>query len=94
MEVSVRELKNHLSEYLRRMQAGEVVVVTARGKPLAQLIPVSEAPEETEAAAIERLRGQSGVRPAATGKPEGARNPIPWKPGQRKLSDLVLDDRE
>ncbi|HEX9592775.1 MAG TPA: type II toxin-antitoxin system prevent-host-death family antitoxin [bacterium] len=94
MEVSVRELKNHLSEYLRRMQAGEVVVVTSRGKPLAQLMPVTETPDETEAAAVERFRGQPWVRPAAGGKPEGARNPIPWQPGQKKLSDLVLEDRE
>jgi prevent-host-death family protein len=94
MEVSVRELKNHLSTYLRRMQAGEVVIVTSRGKPLAQLTPVSVTPEETEAAAIERLRAQPWVRRGTGDKPTGARTPIPWKRGQKKLSDLVLADRE
>ncbi len=32
MDVPVRDLKNRLSEYLRRAQAGEDIVVTSRGK--------------------------------------------------------------
>ena len=43
MEVSVRELKDHLSEYLRRVQAGERVVVTDRKRPIAEIGPVPEA---------------------------------------------------
>lgn len=38
----VRELKNHLTSYLRRTQAGESVVVTDRGRPVAILGPVPE----------------------------------------------------
>ena len=30
MEVSVRDLKDHLSEYLRRVERGERVIVTDR----------------------------------------------------------------
>ena len=37
--VGVRELKNHLSECLRRVRAGEWIVVTDRGKPVAELSP-------------------------------------------------------
>ncbi len=37
MEVSVRELKNHLSEYLRRARAGEMINVTSRGRVVATL---------------------------------------------------------
>jgi prevent-host-death family protein len=33
MHVGVRELKQHLSEYLDRVASGEVVVVTDRGVP-------------------------------------------------------------
>lgn len=33
--VGVRELKNRLTQYLRRAKAGEDVVVTDRGKPIA-----------------------------------------------------------
>ena len=37
-DVGVRELKQHLSEYLDRAEAGEVVRVTDRGRPKAMLV--------------------------------------------------------
>jgi len=37
--VGVRELKNRLSEYLRRVRQGETVLVTDRGKVVAQVGP-------------------------------------------------------
>ena len=36
-QVSVRELKTHLSEWLARAQAGEVVEVTSHRKPIARI---------------------------------------------------------
>jgi prevent-host-death family protein len=36
--VSVGRLKARLSEYLRRVKAGEEIVVTDRGKPVARLV--------------------------------------------------------
>lgn len=40
VEVGVRELKSHLSSYLARVQAGEDVVVTERGRPIARLTTI------------------------------------------------------
>jgi prevent-host-death family protein len=40
MEVSVREFKDHLSEYLRRVERGERLVVTDRKRPIAEIGPV------------------------------------------------------
>jgi prevent-host-death family protein len=40
MDVGVRELKQHLSEYLERAAKGEVIRVTDRGQPKALLCPV------------------------------------------------------
>ncbi len=37
--VGVRELKNKLSEYLRRVRLGESVLVTDRGEVVAELLP-------------------------------------------------------
>ena len=37
--VGVRELKNRLSEYLRRLRAGESVLVTDRGEVVAEFSP-------------------------------------------------------
>lgn len=38
--VPIARLKARLSEYLRRVKAGEVVIVTDRGKPVARLAPL------------------------------------------------------
>jgi len=40
---SVAELKAKLSEYLARAKAGEEVLVTERGRPVAKLVPVAGA---------------------------------------------------
>ena len=37
MQVGIRELKAHLSEYVGKAAAGEHIVVTDRGRPVAQL---------------------------------------------------------
>jgi prevent-host-death family protein len=43
MNVGVRELKEHLSEYIERAARGEVIRVTDRGRPRAILAPLPEA---------------------------------------------------
>lgn len=40
MDVGVRELKEHLSEYLERAARGEIIRVTDRGQPKAILAPI------------------------------------------------------
>jgi prevent-host-death family protein len=39
MEISVRELKAWLSEYLRKLKSGEEITVTAHGKAVGRLLP-------------------------------------------------------
>jgi prevent-host-death family protein len=38
-QVGVRELRDHLSQYLDRVKAGTEVVVTEHGLPIAYLVP-------------------------------------------------------
>ncbi len=42
-EVGVHEAKTHLSRLLRRVAAGEEIVIAKSGKPVARLVPI-EAP--------------------------------------------------
>ncbi|MEW6490721.1 MAG: type II toxin-antitoxin system prevent-host-death family antitoxin [Thermodesulfobacteriota bacterium] len=42
---AVSELKASLSEFLARVKAGEEVVVTERGRPVARLVPLARAAE-------------------------------------------------
>jgi len=41
--VKIRELKKHLSSYLRLVRSGETIVVTDCGEPIAELRPPGEA---------------------------------------------------
>jgi prevent-host-death family protein len=65
--VGVRELKNSLSEQLRRVKGGEVIIVTEHGKPVAELSAVREAPDWARAMAArgELILGR-GEKPKGT----------------------------
>lgn len=39
-DVSVRELRNHTADVLRRVEAGEVVRITVDRRPVAELVPL------------------------------------------------------
>ena len=43
---AVAELKENLSKYLRQVKAGEKVLVTERGVPVAELVPVGSRPAD------------------------------------------------
>lgn len=44
--VNVHEAKTHLSRLLRRVAAGEEVVIAKSGRPVARLVPVGAQPRE------------------------------------------------
>ena len=41
MEAGIRELKDNLSRYIRRIEGGERIAVTAHGRVVAELVPPS-----------------------------------------------------
>jgi prevent-host-death family protein len=88
MSVNVRELKAHLSEYLRRVQRGEEIVVTSRGKEVGRLLGPRRASPDPQDAAVARLRAQPWVRPATAGRFTVPDRPLPVAPG---TSEQVLD---
>ena len=46
---AVSELKALLSKYLSQVKAGEEVVITDRGKPIAKIVPIARADTEIPA---------------------------------------------
>ena len=61
--VGIRELRQDLSRYLRRVRRGERLVVTERGRPLAVLSPWAEEGDVIDqlVAAGRMRRGAGGV---------------------------------
>jgi antitoxin (DNA-binding transcriptional repressor) of toxin-antitoxin stability system len=43
METGIRELKDNLSRYIRRIESGERISVTAHGRVVAELVPPGQA---------------------------------------------------
>jgi antitoxin (DNA-binding transcriptional repressor) of toxin-antitoxin stability system len=62
--VAVRELKNRLSAYLREVARGEVVLVTDRGRVVAELRrPSGDLPPTTVDGALARLHAEGSLMP-------------------------------
>ncbi len=60
IEVNVAHLRQHLQDYLRRAQSGEVVRITSRGRVIARLVPDEESGDAAERY-IAGLRGHCTV---------------------------------
>lgn len=50
------EAKTKFSALLERVEQGEQILITRRGKPVARLMPIATAGKEKVSAAMERLR--------------------------------------
>ena len=80
-EVGIRELRDHLSRYLDEVQQGNDVIVTDRGRAIAQIVPMSG---ETT---LDRLIREGRVTPA---KVRERSRPTPIK-AKGTVSDLVKE---
>lgn len=63
-DLGVRELRQNLSVYLRRVKAGETFEVTERGRPVALLSPLT-APETELEQMVRTGRARPASRPLA-----------------------------
>ncbi|MBZ2198695.1 type II toxin-antitoxin system Phd/YefM family antitoxin [Occultella gossypii] len=66
-EIAARELRNHTADVLRRVEAGEQVTITSRGRPVAELTPVRGARRRPIARAelvrrLSRAQADPGIR--------------------------------
>jgi prevent-host-death family protein len=95
METSIRELKSRLSEYLRKVAAGEEVVVTSRGREVARLVPprARRRAGATEAALIERFRSLPWVRPGNGSRSRLPRPLLRIGKGEKTLAEIVSEQR-
>lgn len=83
--VGIRELKNRLSEYVERVEAGEVVTITKRGRPVARVMPADVPP------ALARLVAE-GKLEWSGGKPE-LPEPTPLRGEGPTMAEYVVEGR-
>ena len=77
-EVGAFEAKNRLGALLDRVEQGEKIVITRRGKPVAKLVPANPGFDKTKA------------RQAISGLIEASRG---LSLGGRKIRDLITEGR-
>jgi prevent-host-death family protein len=84
-EVGIRELKNGLSRYIERVRAGEEVIVTDRGRPVARLSAVDASSDR-----LADLIAAGVVRPPTR---KARRLPRRRIESKGSVSDLVAEQR-
>ena len=86
MDVPVSELRSHLSHWLAKVRAGDEVIVTERGVPVARLVPLDST------SVLERLTAEGVLSRPRTPKRPFSR-PRPTNTSGRLLSDVVTEQR-
>ncbi|MGI8660821.1 MAG: type II toxin-antitoxin system Phd/YefM family antitoxin [Thermoleophilaceae bacterium] len=86
IEVGVRDFKNGASGYLERVEAGEVITVTRRGKPVARVVPAQRSP------AIARLVAEGKVSWSGA-KPQLPRSRVSLSGPGPTTADYVSEGR-
>jgi prevent-host-death family protein len=66
MEISAKDAKNRLSELLDRAEAGETVVVTRHGKPVADVVPHVKKKKGINWEALEAYKKAHGIERIVT----------------------------
>jgi prevent-host-death family protein len=87
MEAGIRELRKDLSAYMRRVKAGEIIVITERGKPVGRIVPMKQATDTK----IDVLQ-QAGII-AWDGKKLKLVQPVGQLTGPKMVAELVSEDR-
>jgi len=85
MQASIRELKMHLSEYIRQVKAGETVTINVHNHPVAQIVPIKRHDTLGDLAAQPGITWNGGK---AVGLPRGEALPVGVS-----LADWVAEDR-
>lgn len=81
MKISVSEAKGHLTELVRRAEAGDEVILTRRGQDAVRLVPVAKRTSTRERRALmEQIRASAALKA------------LPGPPAARSQDYLYDDD--
>lgn len=86
--VGVRELRQNLSVYLRKVKGGQALEVTERGKTVARLIPPPTGDEW-----LDRMVAEGRII-LGRGRIEDLPPPVKLPPGAKPLSEILQEMRD
>lgn len=87
--VGIRQLKEQLSHFVEQVKTGATVVITERGKPVGQIVPVAPSLENR----LQQLADANLL--AWSGRKLGPTVPVARAQGAKAtVAELLLDDRQ
>jgi prevent-host-death family protein len=92
MKLGLRQANQQFSRAIRAVRAGQDVVLTDRGRPIAVITPIKGS--DAQHAALQAMADQGLVRPAARNGPMPAARWRPVRVTGRPLSQTITDDRD
>lgn len=92
MSIGVADLKAHLSGYLAQVRAGQELVITDHGRPVARLVPVREDDDLHDARTQRLLR--AGVLAPGAPVPKALLEPPPARKHSAGVLDALLQERD
>lgn len=90
IHAGIKEVKNNLSRYLVRVKAGEEVIITERGSPVARIIKENQGMKSVRAALAPLIeKGVLTLPSRHLNKKDLSAEEVSGKP----VSEMVLEDR-
>ena len=86
--VGIRELKAHLSRYLRQVKRGATITITEHGTPVGRIVPVAQTTDEQ----LSDLQKAGLV--AWNGRRIGTLKPVGKASGKKTVGELLLEGRD
>jgi len=94
IEVSIRELKSRLSHYLRKLDEGEQITITRRGKAVGTIIPSLGEDERARLNAKMRELYERGILAQwSDKKPVFPKRGVRMRGEGPTIAEMVLEDR-
>ena len=88
LSVGLRELKTHLSEYMRQVKSGRTIVITEHGRAVGLIVPAPKSLDER----IQSMQAAGLLE--WNGEPLPAVRHQPRVRGKKTVADLLIEDRE
>jgi prevent-host-death family protein len=86
--IGIREFKSKLSQFLREVRTGSIIIITDHGRRVARLVPESDSLEER----IDALRTAGSIQ--WSGRRLDPAGPAVRARGKRTVADIVVENRE
>jgi len=88
MNIGLRELKARLSETMRRVKAGQTIIITDHGRPVGKIVPVDKPLDQRVEALVQAglaFWNGNGLKP---------KKPVVVNSSERQISDILIEMRE